>query len=280
VPLLVLVGFVVGLVARRRGVETIVGPLLDVVPGAANTIVRDELIRLAGARISSVAPVGAGVFLWTASSGLHTLADVFEVIALARRRTYWQKRLIAVVALLVGLAATSALAWTIVHVDAVVHVRDVPRDPSLPGRHAIQTGWITAPGSGSRGGNVTQSPQRPSGAGAPGSPFAVRMESAAVSTIAAAMMIAVATALLAGFYRVASARRRGSTRVWPGAVFAMGSWLAVSWAFGVYAKSIGDYALYYGSLAAVAVLLVWLYLTSLSLLVGAELNAVLTKMRH
>jgi membrane protein len=34
-----------------------------------------------------------------------------------------------------------------------------------------------------------------------------------------------------------------------------------------------DYALYYGSLAAVAVMLLWLYLTSLALVAGAEVNA-------
>ncbi len=53
----------------------------------------------------------------------------------------------------------------------------------------------------------------------------------------------------------------------------------VSWAFGNYAVSIGDYALYYGSLAAVAVLLVWLYLTSLTLVIGAEVNAQLEGLR-
>jgi membrane protein len=52
-------------------------------------------------------------------------------------------------------------------------------------------------------------------------------------------------------------------------------WLVMSWAFGVYAASIANYALFYGSLAAVAVLLVWLYLTSMCLMVGVEINAML-----
>jgi membrane protein len=43
--------------------------------------------------------------------------------------------------------------------------------------------------------------------------------------------------------------------------------------------SLGRYTLYYGSVAAVAVLLVWLYLTSWSLLIGAELNAQLEGLR-
>jgi membrane protein len=63
--------------------------------------------------------------------------------------------------------------------------------------------------------------------------------------------------------------------VWPGTVAAVGCWLLVSWAFGIYAASIANYALFYGSLTAVAVLLIWLYLTSLCLMVGVEVNALL-----
>ena len=49
----------------------------------------------------------------------------------------------------------------------------------------------------------------------------------------------------------------------------------MSWAFGVYAASIANYALFYGSLTAVAVLLIWLYLTSICLMVGVKVNAIL-----
>ncbi len=46
-------------------------------------------------------------------------------------------------------------------------------------------------------------------------------------------------------------RRSGLDR--PGTLFAVGSWLFVSWAFGAYVGSLGNYALYYGSLATAAV---------------------------
>ena len=79
-------------------------------------------------------------------------------------------------------------------------------------------------------------------------------------------MLLTGAAFLAGFYRYAVEHPPGvRRRVWPGAVDRHLSWLLVSWAFGDYAVSIADYALYYGSLAAVAVLLVWLYLSSLTL---------------
>ena len=75
VPLLVLAGYLVGQVARARGVDALVGPLLEVVPGTAEDLIRSELERLAGARGTSVAPLGVVGFLWTASSGLHNLME-------------------------------------------------------------------------------------------------------------------------------------------------------------------------------------------------------------
>ena len=86
---------------------------------------------------------------------------------------------------------------------------------------------------------------------------------------------------LALFYRFSvSYPARIKRRVVPGAMLAVTLWAIISWGFGVYvARAIGKYAVYYGSLAAVAVLLMWLWLTSLSILVGAELNAQLEGVR-
>jgi len=92
--------------------------------------------------------------------------------------------------------------------------------------------------------------------------------------LASAVMLVVGLAFLAAFYRYAVVHPKDvKRRFWPGALTAVGSWLAVSWFFGLYVVSMSSYALYYGSLAAVAVMLIWLYLTSLSLVVGAEVNA-------
>src|SRR5579871_2622440 len=74
-PLLVLLGFVVGRVARTSGIDALVAPILEVAPGAAEDIVRKDLERIAG-NSASLAPVGVVGFFWTASSGLHNLMDV------------------------------------------------------------------------------------------------------------------------------------------------------------------------------------------------------------
>lgn len=50
-------------------------------------------------------------------------------------------------------------------------------------------------------------------------------------------------------------------------------WLAASGLFAVYTSTFGSYDKAWGSLAAVIVMLTWLWLSSLALLLGAELNA-------
>jgi membrane protein len=58
-----------------------------------------------------------------------------------------------------------------------------------------------------------------------------------------------------------------------GAVFALVIWLAASAAFAFYTSQFGSYNKTWGSLAAVVIMLTWLWLSSLALLLGAEINA-------
>ena len=63
----------------------------------------------------------------------------------------------------------------------------------------------------------------------------------------------------------------------PGAVVAVGIWMVASVGFQVYVANFGSYQKTYGALAAVVVLLLWLHLTSISVLVGALVNAELER---
>lgn len=284
VPLLVLVGYLVGQVARMHGVDALIGPILEIVPGTAEGLIGKELQRLAGAGSTSVAPLGVVGFLWTASTGLHNLMDVFENTVKVRRRAWWKQRAMAIGWVVLGLATACALAWVLVRTDAIVNAYDPPaavRDPDAASAHDAPA---NAPSAAPRRALERTAQARPQSAARAKPSFRRRVTKALHTPdeqlIAAALMLVAGAVFLAGFYRFAVEHPPGMKRhVWPGAITAILSWLLVSWAFGNYAVSIGDYALYYGSLAAVAVLLVWLYLSSLTLVIGAEVNAQLEGLR-
>ncbi len=88
-------------------------------------------------------------------------------------------------------------------------------------------------------------------------------------------VLGVAFALgLAVLYRVAPDRSDGHWKwVSVGSVFAIGAWVLVTFGFRVYVASFGSYNETYGSLAAVVVLLLWMWLTAVIVMLGAEINA-------
>ena len=87
--------------------------------------------------------------------------------------------------------------------------------------------------------------------------------------LVAGLLLAIAGILYLG-PNVAHPRWRFLT---PGAVFAVVVWLLASGLFAVYVSMFGSYNKAWGSLAAVIVMLTWLWLSALALLLGAEINS-------
>lgn len=63
----------------------------------------------------------------------------------------------------------------------------------------------------------------------------------------------------------------------PGAVVATLGWLITSLGFSYYVNNFANYSRFYGSLGAIIILLTWLYLSSMIVLIGGEVNAILSK---
>jgi len=63
--------------------------------------------------------------------------------------------------------------------------------------------------------------------------------------------------------------------IFPGVLFSLSLWLVASAAFSFYVTNFSTYPLLYGSIGAVVILLLWLYMTSVVMVMGAELNALL-----
>jgi membrane protein len=99
----------------------------------------------------------------------------------------------------------------------------------------------------------------------------VRIGLEAARLVVAVLLIMVALAVT---YRLAPDRDAARVRwVSTGAVVATIIWLLASIGFSIYVQTFGNYAKTYGSLAAVVILMLWLWLTAYAVLLGAEINA-------
>jgi membrane protein len=88
------------------------------------------------------------------------------------------------------------------------------------------------------------------------------------------VLLVLMLAALAFLYQIGPDRDRPRFRwVSPGAIAATVLWLLASAAFSFYAAHFGSYNETYGAMGAIVVLMLWLLITSLCVLIGAEVNA-------
>lgn len=244
IPLLVFVGLLVGNVVQREGAEELAAPLYRAMPRAASDLLRHELYEIGDAHAGSIAPLSIAGFLWLTTNGVHNLMDVFEILVKAQPRSWVRQRLIAVMWVAGTLVAIAAATWTLLFVNDATTGLMAHHLPALVrgASEFLAQGWKR---------------------------FGILL-----------VFVAMISVGLAIFYRTSVRHPPGVQRkVWTGTFVALTLWAIVSWAFGTYVRTIAHYAVFYGSLATVAVILLWLYLTSLALVVGAEVNAILEGMR-
>lgn len=88
------------------------------------------------------------------------------------------------------------------------------------------------------------------------------------------IVIAMMILTFASIYRYTPAEKRRWREVYPGAIATTIGWIVVSIGFSYYVNNFSNYSRLYGSLGAVFVLMTWLYITSMILILGAEINSV------
>ena len=93
-------------------------------------------------------------------------------------------------------------------------------------------------------------------------------------------LAAVAMVLLAILYWMSpNVQHPGWQWVTPGSILAVVVWIVASLAFSAYVSNVPSYDATYGSIGGVLVFLLWLWLTNIAILLGAELNSELARTR-
>jgi membrane protein len=94
------------------------------------------------------------------------------------------------------------------------------------------------------------------------------------------LALLTSTTVLGAVYHFGTRSKESWRCVAPGAITATLLWFPVTLAYGLYVTRLADYTIIYGSLGTAIATLVWLYITSFSVLLGAQLNGVLHRERR
>lgn len=93
------------------------------------------------------------------------------------------------------------------------------------------------------------------------------------------LIVIVSLMLAILYYAAPNVKQPGVQWISPGGVLAVLIWIVASALFALYVTHFGSYNKTYGSLASVIIFLVWLWLTNVAILLGAEFNAELQHAR-
>jgi membrane protein len=86
--------------------------------------------------------------------------------------------------------------------------------------------------------------------------------------------------IFATIYRLAPAKKLTWKEVIPGSIFSTLGWILVSFIFSFYIDNFNNYSRFYGSLGAVFILMTWLFLISMIIILGVEINFVIAEIKN
>ncbi len=94
------------------------------------------------------------------------------------------------------------------------------------------------------------------------------------------LLAAMVWALVTLCYSMAPDERIPTKDIVPGTLISIGCWLLTTLGFSFYVENFAKYSIIYGSIGAVIVVLVWLNLSSMLMIMGAEINMLLIERRE
>lgn len=236
-PMLICASAVLGLAARSAPTiyDKLLHSLAMVVPGTAYQLVIDTFNQTAAASTGSKITFGLLVSLWSASMGFSAIQDTTNLVYKVREtRPYWKSHGSAILITVLLMAIATANLAVLVAGGFLAH----------KARAAI---W--------------HEPLR----------IAAVMAIHLVTWIIACALLMLIFSTI--YYFAPNLQKKRWRWLTPGAAFGILTWILASLVFRMYLHFFNSYSLTYGSLGAVMILLMWFYITGLTLLAGAELNS-------
>ncbi len=211
------------------------------IPDLVWELLSNVTAEIAQTKSTSLLSASFAAAIWVSSAAVSAAMNALDQIHHIRprqRRPFWQAKLIALGLTLGSLVLLTSASFLILISDSLVQfladtIESLPLNESEQGALIVLRVWQQ------------------------------------LSLPLAVAIVAIAFALI---YRFAPSRWQRRTPVFPGAVLAALSWVGISFLFRAYVDNFGNYNKVYGAIGAVIVLMLWLYLSSLVMLIGCQLN--------
>ena len=145
---------------------------------------------------------------------------------------------------------------------------------SVPRKSACGHDCEECAGCGVTGAAVQARAANPIGA-KPGQKVVVQSDTQKMLGIVALVYLTPVVLFLLGVHKLSVPHKIRLKQLFPGAFLSGVAWFIYSIAFSYYVDHIANYSLIYGSFATVVVALIWLNISLMTLLIGAEYNRVL-----
>lgn len=88
------------------------------------------------------------------------------------------------------------------------------------------------------------------------------------------IMVVMLMLFFASIYKFIPCKRMKWREVIPGAIFSAFGWIIASLAFSYYINNFNNYSKFYGSIAGIFILMLWIFMTSIFIILGVEINSI------